>query len=53
MLEILKYLKKTSMPELTVPNFTTSKLESFMDNFRSAVSRVDGIHRVPIDYLLI
>ena len=45
-------LKNTFMPELTVPKCITPKFESFMDNLKSAVSRVDGIHGVPIDYLL-
>ena len=45
-------LKETSLPTLTVPKFTTSNFEGFMDNFKSAVARVDGIHGVPIDYLL-
>ena len=46
-------LKETSLPNLTAPEFTTSNFESFMDNYRSVVSSVDGIHGVPIDYPLI
>ena len=41
-------LKNTSMTELTVQIFTTSKFESFMENFKTAVSRVCWIHGVPI-----
>ena len=45
-------IKHTSLSKLIVPKFTTSKIEVFMDNLKSAVSHVDGIHRVPIDCLL-
>ena len=43
---------QTSLPELMAPKISTLNFESFMDNFKSVVSHVDGIHRVPIDYLL-
>ena len=45
-------LRNTSMPELTVQNFTTSNFESFMYNIKSDVYFVGGIHGVPFYYLL-
>ena len=41
-------LKNTSVPELTVSKFTTSKFESFMDKFKLSVSHMDGIHGFPL-----
>ena len=48
----MKDLKNTSMPELTVPKFTKSNFESFMENLKSAVSCLDRIRWVPIDCFL-
>ena len=45
-------LKNTPMSELRVPKFTTSSFEIFMDNFISAVSRLEDIHGVSMDYPL-
>ena len=45
-------LTHTSMHELTVPKFPTPNFESFMDNFKSAISCMDGIHGVLIDFLI-
>ena len=37
---------------MMIVKFTTSNFESFMDNFKLAVSRVDGIHGVTADYII-
>ena len=40
------------MPELTIPECTTSNFESFVDKFKSAVFHMYTIHGVHIGYLL-